>query len=49
MADVFSWAAAGVLILLFAYALVRVVSFAYFRTKFEHFRATMKELTKGDR
>lgn len=37
-----------VLLLVFAYVLVRVASFAYFRTKFEHLRAVLRELRKDD-
>lgn len=39
------WFAAAVVAV---YILVRVGSFAYFRTKLEHFRQTMRELNKGD-
>lgn len=38
----------GVLALMFAYVLTRIVSFAYFRTKFEHLRAVLRELRKED-
>ncbi len=37
------WVVVGVFLIIFAYALVRSVSFAYFRTKAEY-----KEMTKGD-
>ena len=38
----------GVVIIILCYGAVRGMSFAYFRTKFEHFRAVMKETRKGD-
>lgn len=31
-----------------AYVVVRVGSFAYFRTKMEHFRSVLKEINKGE-
>lgn len=34
--------------ILLVYVVVRVASWAYFRTKLEHFRATLKEMRKGD-
>jgi hypothetical protein len=46
--ELISWVAAGLLALLFAYALVRGVSFAYFRTRLEYLREAMKETKKGD-
>ena len=42
------WVSAGLLTLLFAYALVRSVSFAYFRTKLEYLRKALKEMRKGE-
>lgn len=38
----------GLLLIIFAYAIVRSVSFAYFRTKYEYLRRSMKEIRKGD-
>jgi len=42
--QLFLYAVAGSMMLLFAYALVRVGSWAYFRTKLEHFRQVMREI-----
>jgi hypothetical protein len=39
----------GVLIVIFAYALARGVSFAIFRTKLEHWRRIMREMKEGDK
>ena len=48
VADVIKWAVIGIVTIIFAYALVRSMSFAYFRTKLAYLRAAMKEMTKGD-
>ena len=37
----------GFLIIIFAYAVVRVGSFAYFRTKLEYLRSVLKALNGG--
>lgn len=39
----------GVLLVVFGYAIVRSVSFAYFRTKLEHWRKVVREMKEGDR
>lgn len=46
--DLFSCVIIGLMVLIFAYALVRSISFAYFRTKLDYLRAAMKEMTKGE-
>lgn len=48
MGEIIGWVLLGLVALIFAYAMVRVTSFAYFRTKLEHLRASMKELRKGE-
>ncbi len=50
MEELSSWAilmrviVLGVLVTVFSYAVVRSISFAYFRSKLEHFRTVMKEM-----
>ena len=39
---------AGMIIVVFGYAFVRGISFAYFRTKLEHYRAILKEMKERD-
>lgn len=38
----------AIVLVAFAYVLVRVASHAYFRTKLEHLRSVLRELRKGD-
>ena len=42
-----SWLAGAVLLVIFAYVISRVVSFAHFRTKLEYLRNVLKELNRG--
>lgn len=42
-----SYLAGAILIILFVYVLVRTASFAYFKTRLEHFRVMLKELNNG--
>lgn len=47
--SVLYYALLALLAVLFIYALVRVGSFAYFRTKLEHFRRVRYEIERGGR
>lgn len=47
--DALSYVAGALLLLLLVYGVVRVGSFAYFRTKLAHMRSVLKELNGGDR
>ncbi len=38
----------GVVFVVFAYVVARSISFAYFRTKYEHLRKVMRELKEGE-
>ena len=38
----------GLVVIAICYGVVRGMSFAYFRTKLEHFRAVMKESRRDD-
>lgn len=40
------WAAGALLLFIFAYVVVRIASFAYFRTKLEFLRSALTELRK---
>lgn len=42
--DLVFWVAVCVTILVVAYLVVRVMSYAYFRSKLEHFRLVQREL-----
>jgi hypothetical protein len=46
--DALTWLVGALLIVIFAYAVVRSMSFAYFRSRLEHLRAVMKEMRKGE-
>jgi hypothetical protein len=41
--------AAGVIIVLIVYAVVRGASFAYFRSRYEHFRRLLKAMREGEK
>jgi len=49
MDQILNWVIGGILIIIFAYALVRSASFAYFRTKLSYLREAMKEMAKGEK
>lgn len=38
----------GSALVMLGYIFVRAISFAYFRTKYEHWRRVMKEMKEGD-
>lgn len=46
--NVVDWLLMAVLAIAFAYVLVRAASFAFFRTRLEHFRSVLRELRKDD-
>ena len=42
------WILAGIIVLIFAYVLVRTVSVAYYRTKREYLGSLFKDQNKGE-
>lgn len=48
MADLAWWFVAALIFVVAVYMAVRSASAAYFRTKLEYLRASLKEMTKGD-
>lgn len=47
--DVFRYAIGIVLLIIVAYAVVRVASFAHFRTRLEYLRSVLREIHGGRR
>lgn len=45
---IISYAVGAILSIIFFYVLTRAVSFAYFRTKLEYLRKSLKELNGGN-
>lgn len=45
--EALKWIAGAALLVVFAYIFTRVVSYAFFRTRLEHLRSTLKELNGG--
>lgn len=48
MRDAIEYVIGGIALIIFVYAIIRVGSFAYFRTKYEHLRRVMHDVRKQE-